>query len=155
MQLLPEERVIVPAGQGLPTLTTHRLWSEVDGGSDKEVRAILLEDLCSCSVVYHENPQWLGLAAICLLVGVGVTVANSNVGAAGALVGVVLAGLCWWGYRLSKTQRLGLRAASGEISRKLSGEGVAQGIAFIDFVLRAKNERYLSLRKGNGHGASA
>src|SRR5580658_464062 len=73
VQFLPEENEIRTIN-GV-RLTSHRLWREVESSSHKEVKTIMLEDLCSCVLNYHANPIWLVLAIAAALVGL---VASTN-----------------------------------------------------------------------------
>src|ERR1700722_13981638 len=104
MQFLSDEKVIAEANGGLPTLTTHRLWHLSDSGSEKQLRAILLEDLCSCSLTYQEKPLWLGLAILAAAVGVVMAVSDAR-DAGGILIGAaVIAVIFWLLYKASKRQ---------------------------------------------------
>ena len=61
LTLLPEERELCSADNDLLILTTNGLWYRDDTPGDKRIEAVMLEDLCQCSIRYTEIRLFLAL----------------------------------------------------------------------------------------------
>lgn len=151
--MLPGERPIQTANNNLLTLTSHRLWYEVDSGGDKELRTVMLEDLCYCDLVHSEKPLWLLLAILAFIMGLVMWGYNRSFNAliAGAVLGVIF----WWLYQASKKQTMDLASAGGKITIQLRSADLAMGREFISSVLMAKNNRILTLFNNREQAATA
>ena len=118
----------------LVTLTTHRLIEEWSHGS----KTIMLEQLCSCSILRETNRIWLFVAALPLALGIlysGQTFKNE-----GWQAGVAVAGLCVLAYFLTASRSLVLASARATITISVGGRDMAKFRDFVNLVDAAKNE---------------
>jgi len=157
MQLMIDEEVLSPAANGFPILTTHRLWRQTSGGGKREVRTMLLEDLCSCVVRHEENSVWLGSTVLAVVAAVVLATANQRQAAPFLVGGGAVAVMCWLLYRGSKRQLLHFRSASDRVAVELRGDVFEQAVAFVEAVLAAKDARYMvgKVSEGKARAASA
>src|SRR5579871_817513 len=137
--LLPDEKPLLTANNEVLTLTSHRLWYEAQSGSDAELRAIMLEDLCYCGLVRQEKLLWLVLAILSVAIGVLIAISGRQGGSA-LIISLLLGALFWFIYKASKKQTMDLASAAGKISVLLQSEDLAVGRQFVSAVLRAKDK---------------
>lgn len=121
----------------LVTLTTHRLIEEWSHGS----KTIMLEQLCSCSILRETKPIWLFVSALPLALGILYSGQTSTDEAWQA--GVVIAALCILAYFLTANRCLTLASARATITISIRGRDMAKFRDFVNLVDAAKNERYL------------
>jgi hypothetical protein len=154
MTLLPQEKEIRSIKS--VTLTSHRLWRESEGAAYRQVKAIMLEDLCSCTLEYEAKPMWLWLAIGAAAFGLLTAISNPrDFGVSGIVGGLVIGVICYFIYRGSKTQSIELASAAARISVDLPGDDVLPAKEFIEAALAAKNARFLGTRSGESKVQSA
>ena len=120
----------------LVTLTTHRLIEEWTHGC----KTIMLEQLCSTSMVRESKPIWLFASALTL--ALGILYSSQTWKDAGWQGGLVVAGLCVLAYFLTTSRRLTLASAGAAITISAGGRDVAKFRDFVNLVDAAKNTRY-------------
>lgn len=148
MQLFVEEKEIRSIKN--VTLTSHRLWLESESSAHKQIQAIMLEDLCSCSLEYEAKPLWLWLAVAASAIGVLSSISYSRqYGSSGIIAGLVIGGIFYLLYLGSKTQYMQLASAAARINVRVQGDNVLPSKEFIEATLMAKNSRYVSPRSSD------
>ena len=65
ISMLPGERVLFESRSGALRVTTHRVRYERISGGNVAIKSIMLEQVASCAMVRHTNPQLLVAAAAC------------------------------------------------------------------------------------------
>jgi hypothetical protein len=152
LQLFDNESVIAQGKGSFPTLTTHRLWYEVNAGSEKVAKCIFLNDLCYCGVLHKEKAMWLVFAVLAGLSSVIGAASNQRDAVGIIFLGGIVFALCFAAYRSSKRQYLTFAAASGRIAIELQGDAFERALGFIEAVAAAKNAKFqadLSARLGS------
>lgn len=146
MNHMPDEKILLESDPKGLILTTHRIRSEDEAMGNARIKSIMLEELASCAIVQSSNNLLLGLAALCLLIGVLITA--SSRGDSGPLaIGFVIALILVLAYFVSRQQVLELASAGATIRTDTKGMKLQAVEQFIDRVEAAKNERYLIGRR--------
>ncbi len=138
MKFMDAERAIKTCGD--VTLTTHRLIQEWNHGT----KTVMLEQLCSCTVLRKTNPIWLYLSIIPFSLGVMYSIRSRQDD--GWETGLFFTAIFVAGYFLTGSRILELASAGAAIEIRSEGRNVGEFRAFVALVDGAKNERYYSGR---------
>lgn len=142
MNLLPDEEILHTEKQSL-TITTHRARYYVRRRSKRQIRSIMLEEICSVHVTYRERLFLLILGVILLSVGlINIFGSSSFVAQAGglfALAGLVMIVV----FLLLRKHHLVINSASGSIRLIINGASTQHLEKIIDTIEQAKNNRLL------------
>src|ERR1035441_8293350 len=134
MKLMEGERSL--GSSWLVTLTTHRLIEESAHGS----KTIMLEQLCSTSMVRETKPIWLFVSPLPL--ALGILYSSKTWIDTGWQSGLAITGLCVLAYFLTASRRLILASTGAAITISAGGRDIAKFRDFVNLVDAAKDERY-------------
>jgi hypothetical protein len=103
-------------------------------------KTIMLEQLCSTSMVREFKPIWLYFSA--LILALGILYSSRTWNDAGWQFGLLVAGLFVAAYFLTASRRLELASAGAAIRISMGGRDFAKFRDFVYLVDAAKDERY-------------
>ena len=134
MNLLPGERKLVEGGNGVLTLTTHRVRFDGRGSGGSQLVSITLDAVASCGLVTKTNP-FLVLAAL-IIGGLALVFARQLGSWSG--YGLVLAVVLAIAYLLTRAGVLSIASAGETILANVKGMDRKAIVEFVDAVEEAK-----------------
>ena len=134
MKLLPGEKQLVEGGNGVLTLTTHRIRFDAKGSGNARLVSMTLDSVASCGLVSRSNPLLI-LAAL-FVGGSGILFAR-QLGSTSvyALGFAIILGIA---YFLSRASVLSIASGGESIQASVKGMNHAAVVDFIDSVEEAK-----------------
>jgi len=138
IRLLPEEKVLLEANDGILTLTTHRVRLDQRGSGHSRLVGITLDAVASCGLVTKSAPILLVLGAIAGALGLALLSQRSE--APGLLLTAVGVALVI-AYVVSRSSVLAVASAGETISVAIKGMNRDSIAEFVETLEQAKLAR--------------
>jgi hypothetical protein len=146
MELIQGERKVATSNEYGLTVTTHRVWKEVETWGLRAIRTGMLENIDHCWVAYRSRPVYGVVAVVSLLIGMVNPLKSGGVpDQVSFLIGSIIAALFGFAFRESRGTKLMIGTSSGQISLRVSGDQYDSMTDLIRRIQEARDKRLRSL----------
>ena len=139
VKLLPEEKVLIEANDGILTLTTHRVRLDQRASGKSRLIGITLDAVASCGLVTRSLPLLLVVAGLIALFGFVQLTQRSGTDTGAVLLLVAAAFVA--AYFFTRSSVLAVASAGETISVAVKGMSRDAIVDFVETLERAKLDR--------------